>query len=207
MSYAKLKQWRALLHCSLLIKNEASNSQFTIIDLIWFAFKYMYIDLLITSVKCNGMFWNRTIVILTEYGKFVFFHLKVFTLQLFLRNNAWSRNHHGYLWFTRAGQDHLPPGDARIASPWFSLRHQWRIYGGGGGGLGGLNPPPLGLPSKNLMCIEKRHHNMSRPTLCSYSTLSQAQPQTVGFNPPPPPWAAKWTCDVIMDCFLWSPLR
>ena len=37
---------------------------------------------------------------------------------------------------------------------------------GGGGGLGGLNPPPppLGLPSKNLMCIEKRHHNMSRPT-------------------------------------------
>ena len=35
----------------------------------------------------------------------------------------------------------------------------------GGGGLGGLNPPPpLGLPSKNLMCIEKRHHNMSRPT-------------------------------------------
>ena len=58
----------------------------------------------------------------------------------------------------------------------------------GGGGLGGLNPPPpLGLPSKNLMCIEKRHHNMSRPTLCSYSTLSQAQPQTIGFNPPPPP--------------------
>ena len=35
----------------------------------------------------------------------------------------------------------------------------------GGGGVGGLNPPPpLGLPSKNLMCIEKRHHNMSRPT-------------------------------------------
>ena len=33
-----------------------------------------------------------------------------------------------------------------------------------GGGLGGLNPPPLGLPSKYLMCIEKRHHNMSRPT-------------------------------------------
>ena len=32
-----------------------------------------------------------------------------------------------------------------------------------GGGLGGLTPPPpLGLPSKNL--IEKRHHNMSRPT-------------------------------------------
>ena len=28
---------------------------------------------------------------------------------------------------------------------------------------------------------------MSRPTLCSYSTLSQAQPQTIGFNPPPPP--------------------
>ena len=27
---------------------------------------------------------------------------------------------------------------------------------------------------------------MSRPTLCSYSTLSQAQPQTIGFNPPPP---------------------
>ena len=58
--------------------------------------------------------------------------------------------------------------------------------GGGGGGLGGLNPP-LGLPSKNVMCIEKRHHNMSRPTLCSYSTLSQAQPQTIGFKPPPPP--------------------
>ena len=57
----------------------------------------------------------------------------------------------------------------------------------GGGGLGGLNPPPLGLPSKNLMCIEKRHHNISRPTLCSYSTLSQAQPQTIGFKPPPPP--------------------
>ena len=33
-------------------------------------------------------------------------------------------------------------------------------------------------------------------TVCSYSTLSQAQPQTIGFNPPPPPlWAAK---DVIM---------
>ena len=57
---------------------------------------------------------------------------------------------------------------------------------GGGGGFRGFKPP-LGLPSKNLMCIEKRHHNMSRPTLCSYSTLSQAQPQTVGFNPPPPP--------------------
>ena len=37
------------------------------------------------------------------------------------------------------------------------------------------------------MCIEKRHHHMSRPTLCSYSTLSQAQPQTIGFKPPPPP--------------------
>ena len=37
---------------------------------------------------------------------------------------------------------------------------------GGGGGLGGLNPPPLGcqVKIKNLMCIEKRHHNMSRPT-------------------------------------------
>ena len=56
----------------------------------------------------------------------------------------------------------------------------------GGGGLRGFKPPPLGLPSKNLMCIEKRHHNMSRPTLCSYSTLSQAQPQTIGFKPPPP---------------------
>ena len=35
-----------------------------------------------------------------------------------------------------------------------------------GSGSGGLTPPPplLGLPSKNLMCIEKRHHNMSRPT-------------------------------------------
>ena len=68
---------------------------------------------------------------------------------------------------------------------------QWRIYGGGGG-LGGLNPPPpLGLPSKNLMCIEKRHHYVQTHTVCSYSTLSQAQPQTIGFNPPPPPWAAK----------------
>ena len=57
--------------------------------------------------------------------------------------------------------------------------------GGGGGGFRGFKPP-LGLPSKNLMCIEKRHHNMSRPTLCSYSTLSQAQPQTIGFKPPPP---------------------
>ena len=64
----------------------------------------------------------------------------------------------------------------------------------GGGGLGGLNPPPpLGLPSKNLMCIEKRHHYVQTHTVCSYSTLSQAQPQTIGFNPPPPPppWAAK----------------
>ena len=36
-----------------------------------------------------------------------------------------------------------------------------------GGGLGFKPPPPpLGLPIKikNLMCIEKRHHNMSRPT-------------------------------------------
>ena len=42
------------------------------------------------------------------------------------------------------------------------LCSQWRIYGGG---VRGFNPPPpLGLPSKNLMCIEKRHHNMSRPT-------------------------------------------
>ena len=63
----------------------------------------------------------------------------------------------------------------------------------GGGGLGGLNspPPPLGLPSKNLMCIEKRHHYVQTHTVCSYSTLSQAQIQTIGFKPPPPPWAAK----------------
>ena len=61
----------------------------------------------------------------------------------------------------------------------------------GGGGLGGLNPhpPPLGLPSKNLMCIEKRHHYVQTHTVCSYSILSQAQPQTIGFNTPPPPWA------------------
>ena len=61
---------------------------------------------------------------------------------------------------------------------------------GGGGFRGFKPPPPLGLPSKNLMCIEKRHHNMSRPTQyvpSAYSTLSQAQPQTIGFNPPPPP--------------------
>ena len=58
--------------------------------------------------------------------------------------------------------------------------------GSTGGGFRGFKPP-LGLPSKNLMCIEKRHHNMSRPTLCSYSTLSQAQLQTIGFKPPPPP--------------------
>ena len=45
------------------------------------------------------------------------------------------------------------------------------------------------------MCIEKRHHYVQTHTVCSYSTLSQAQPQTIGFNPPPPPWAAK---DVIM---------
>ena len=66
------------------------------------------------------------------------------------------------------------------------------LFSGGsrGGGLGGLNPP-LGLPSKNLMCIEKRHHYVQTHTVCSYSTLSQ----TIGFNPPPPPWAAK---DVIM---------
>ena len=47
---------------------------------------------------------------------------------------------------------------------------------GGGGGLGGLTPPPLGLPSKNLMCIEKRHHNISRPTqyaLCLRLSLRQ----------------------------------
>ena len=36
--------------------------------------------------------------------------------------------------------------------------------GGGGRGLGGLNPPPLGCQVKMLMCIEKRHQNMSRPT-------------------------------------------
>ena len=35
-----------------------------------------------------------------------------------------------------------------------------------GGGFRGFKPPPLGLPKKKkkLMCIEKRHHNMSRPT-------------------------------------------
>ena len=33
-----------------------------------------------------------------------------------------------------------------------------------GGGFRGFKPP-LGLPKKKkLMCIEKRHHNMSRPT-------------------------------------------
>ena len=63
---------------------------------------------------------------------------------------------------------------------------QWRIYGGGGGVRGFKPPPPLGLPSKNLMCIEKRHHYVQTHTVCSYSTLSQAQPQTIGFNPPPP---------------------
>ena len=80
---------------------------------------------------------------------------------------------------------------------------QWRIYGGS---LGGFKPPPpLGLSSKNLMCIEKRHHNVQTHTVCSYSTLSQAQPQTIGFKPPPPPppppppWAAKWTCDMCID--------
>ena len=58
---------------------------------------------------------------------------------------------------------------------------------GGGGGFRGLKPPPLGLPSKNLMCIEKRHHYVQTHTVCSYSTLSQAQPQIIGFKPPPPP--------------------
>ena len=56
----------------------------------------------------------------------------------------------------------------------------------GGGGFRGFKPP-LGLPSKNLMCIEKRHHYVQTHTVCSYSTLSQAQPQAIGFNPPPPP--------------------
>ena len=63
------------------------------------------------------------------------------------------------------------------------------LRGGGGGGFRGFKPP-LGLPSKNVMCIEKRHHYVQTHTVCSYSTLSQAQPQTIGFKPPPP-WAAK----------------
>ena len=121
--------------------------------------------------------------------------------------------------------------------------HQWRIYGGGGGGFRGFKPP-LGLPSKNLMCIEKRHHNMSRPTqyvpiaLCLRLSLRQQ-----GLNPKggrgggPLSWTAFYglqcvsRCQenitygdskqqkknrlaatrleqsVIMDCFLWSPLR
>ena len=51
------------------------------------------------------------------------------------------------------------------------------------------------------MCIEKRHHYVQTHTVCSYSTLSQAQPQTIGFKPPPPPppWAAKWTCDMCIE--------
>ena len=58
-----------------------------------------------------------------------------------------------------------------------------------GGGFRGFKPPPLGCQKKKkLMCIEKRHHNyVQTHTVCSYSTLSQAQPQTIGFNPPPPP--------------------
>ena len=59
----------------------------------------------------------------------------------------------------------------------------------GGGGFRGFKPPPLGcqVKIKNLMCIEKRHHYVQTHTVCSYSTLSQAQPQTIGFKPPPPP--------------------
>ena len=52
------------------------------------------------------------------------------------------------------------------ACGWMVKTHTCSGGSRGGGGLGGLNhpPPPLGLPSKNLMCIEKCHHNMSRPT-------------------------------------------
>ena len=51
-----------------------------------------------------------------------------------------------------------------------------------GGGGGGFNI--------NQMCIGHHNNFMSIPTqLCSYSTLSQAQPQTIGLTPPP--WAAK----------------
>ena len=43
-------------------------------------------------------------------------------------------------------------------------------------------PPPLGLPSKNLMCIEK--------ILCpDPHNVAPVQAQ-LGFKPPPP-WAAK----------------
>ena len=57
-----------------------------------------------------------------------------------------------------------------------------------GGGFRGFKPPPWAAKKKKkLMCIEKRHHNVQTHTVCSYSTLSQAQPQTIGFNPPPPP--------------------
>ena len=56
----------------------------------------------------------------------------------------------------RAPQKHIfcrAPNTSAYKIPVADLRG-----GGGGGGLA------LGLPSKNLMCIEKRHHNMSRPT-------------------------------------------
>ena len=41
--------------------------------------------------------------------------------------------------------------------------YQWRIQGGF---RGFKPPPPLGCQKKIIiiMCIEKRHHNMSRPT-------------------------------------------
>ena len=73
-----------------------------------------------------------------------------------------------------------------------------------GGGFRGFNPhppPPLGLPSKNLMCIEKRHHYVQTHTVCSYSTLSQAQPQTIGFKPPPPPLGlpSEHDCDMCIE--------
>jgi len=57
---------------------------------------------------------------------------------------------------------------------------------GGSRGVRGFKPPPLGGPQKKNMCIEKRHHNnVQTHTVCSYITLSQAQLQTIGFNPPP----------------------
>ena len=75
----------------------------------------------------------------------------------------------------------------------------------GGGGLGGINPPCLFQTKKGTIpdVHERiRRDNISRPT--QYVPIAhclQAQPQTIGFKPPPPPplGCPVESCDVIMD--------
>ena len=72
--------------------------------------------------------------------------------------------------------------------------------GSTGGGDKVFTPPPrpLGLPSENVMCIEKRHH-VSRPKTVSASSLGQ--------TPPPPPPSKKLDPPLHEVQILWEDIQ